>query len=419
MTAEATERYKGLGTFRIDLVDAVPADVRRELHLARANPTSKGFAMVVVTPGRFDPANYPPLPTPWGTPPILEEALWAGVLLDSGQRHTSLSGEGLLAYLGDSAGPGHYHLDWADKRAYEPANVLVEALLDGGTLTNTLSTPGDVNLSPSPLRAGTIHATTTKLSIGDQLLSTKTWLRDVSLLAGRRGWRVRPTGHVDWGTRSQLWPGPPRVVAGRLPAGDDHRWVTVRTQGNWDETVAGFTDQAVADAGPTEGGSIASPGARTTPAPSGPSYWGPIRGDALVRRTEVPMQDDETTADWSTRAAESIAEASISRVESTDLTGVVVPHTHLEAGEPIWLYDPEAGLVDEANSITYANEELHPARRWIEAVTWQVVRPMGVGVLYVDRTIGSVLRLLDLTDWVAYSPAPAVTLEVGGSAPVL
>lgn len=423
MSSQVTERHLGLGSFTVDLVEDTPADVRRALTLAVGATTSKAFGLVVVTPQRVDQADYPPPATPATTPhPLLTAARWAGVLLETDRRRTQLAGAGLLALLGDEDGAGHVHIDLADKRAKAQASTLISRLIDGGTLPNVIGSggaPGDVSFEVSPLRAGTITTGGTSLNIGDQLLTTRQWLEDVSARAGRRSYRVRPTGHLDWGPRSTLFGITPRVIVGRLPARHDPKWVTVRTEADWSESVAGFADQAVGDPGPTEAGSALSPGPVSTSIPS-TAFWSPIRAAAMRRRVEVPLEDDEVVADWRTRAGEILdAGRNASVIASKELDGVIEPARALEPGEPIYLWDPAAGLIDTGNAITYAGEQLHPVARYLDAVTWPIVQGMGIFLLYIDQAFGGVQRVLDLTDYVEVSTSAQARLEVGDSAPTL
>lgn len=414
MDVTVTERLKASGSWRIRLKDTTPADLRRSLRLAKGD-ASKGWALCVVTPKRVDVADYsqnvPMLTTPH---PLLGAARWAGWLLDTSNSARELAGEGLLALCEDSDGAGEYVFDLADKKVRATASTIIDRLINGGTLTDVLDGVGTVTFPGSNLRGGTIHTGGATLTTGDFLRSIAWLLKDLSYRAGGYAFRIRPTGHLDWGSYGQLWPNPPRCIVGRgLPDTDDARWVTVRTDATWEETVNGWADQALVDA--------PGMGPQTTVAPAS-SYVSPLTGQDLVRyRTDTDMEDDETVADWRSRALGQIVEHLDSIVTSTDLAGEITPQTALEPGEMIYLWDPEAGLIDTGNAETYAGELIHPRAARLQAVTWPVVDPMGVYILAAEFVpgIGLVHRITDLTDHVEYDTNTAATLEVGRQSPSL
>lgn len=415
--SSVTERHNAPGTFTVDLRDDAPADVTRQLHLTARHVTSKGYGLIVVTPQRVEPADFPNPAVPSTTAhPLLSAARYAGVLLDSDSRRTRLAGAGLLYLLGRDADTGHIHSDFADKAATETASTLVTNLIGGGSSMANVLGAGTIGLNPSPLRVGTIYAGGGTLTIGDQLKTTRRWLADVSAGAGRRSYRVRPTGHLDWGTRTQLWSIFPRAMVGRLPAADDPKWMTVRTLAEWDESIADFADQAIAD--PAGVGT-----AQTSSAPS-PAFVSPLRMDTLLLRTIIEPEAGESGAAYLARTDEALATGlNISTISSTELTGVIVPKagdpTPLEPGEPIYLYDPAAGLIDTSNAETYGGDLIRPLARYLAAITWPIVQGMGVYLLWVDRSFGNVQRILELTEYVEFNTNAEARLEVGAPAPTL
>ena len=412
--SEVTERHNAPGTFTVNLSENLPADIRRQLHLTAYDDTSKGYSWLVVTPQRVEPADFPAPASPSTTPhPLLDVARYTGVLLETADRRTQLSGAGLLYLLGRDESNGPIEGDFADMAATDTAANLVEWLIDGGSKPNVLAA-GTIAVSPSHLRAGTIHAAGPTMTIGDQLKTTRRWLSDISGVAGRRSYRVRPTGELDWGTRTELWSIFPRVVVGRLPASDDPQWVTVRTQAVWSESVAEFAEKALTDP-PGAGGHLATAGSIVD------AFVSPGRLDDLQLQTQIAAEPGELPGDWDTRAQEILdaAASNQSVIASEDLTGEITPNTALEPGEPIYLWDPEAGLVDPTNTIIYAGEEIHPIARYLAAVTWPIVEGMGVYLLWVDRSFGNVQRILDLTEYVEFNTNPEARLEVGAPAPTL
>lgn len=417
-----TERRHGNGSWTIDLRPDLPAYIRHQLHLTPGATDTKAWSVLVITDQRVDPAQRPSPDDPEADPhSLLEIARYAGVLTGTNERRTQLEGEGLLALLEDSEGAGFYVSDLADKRSQETASTLIDRILDGGTTDDQLGGL-DVTYDVSPLRAGTINSTSIVLSIGDIVRTARYWLRDVSYRAGRRCFRVRPTGEVDWGTRTEIWGDTPSVVVGHnLPATDDPAWTTVRTHAPWSESVLGWAEQAICDPGPTEEGVFLSSGPRYAPssAPSA-SWWSPIRFEPLRHQIEVEVESDESIADWRTRAEEALdAEVNTSRVTSYDLSGVVSNDTHIEPGEPIWLWDPEAGLEDTSlDGITYAGQLIFPRMVRLEGITWPVLEGMGVYLLSVNL-IGPSFQVLDLSEYVVFDTNREARLELGAAAPSL
>lgn len=413
------ERRRRPGAFTVDLVADTPPEIRRQLTLAVDDPTSKGFALVVITAQWVDPLDYPPPADPETTPhPLLADARYTGILTDTSRRRTSLTGEGLLALINDSDGHGNWTGPLTDHVVIADADDIITAIIDGGTLVDVDA--DDVDLGASELRTGTIFANGTNVRISD-LRSVRAVLDEVTFRTGST-YRVRPTGELDWGTAAQVHGTTPRTIIGNgLPAIHDPRWVTVRVDGSdWGESLRGYANAAIADS-PTDAG-VASSGAYHSPASPPEQMWSAVRLRPLLRHRPIDVDADESVADWRDRTEAAITgdDGSAQARWSVPLTGPISDDTPLIPGEQVLLWDPEVGIEGTpSDEILYAGDAIRPVTAPLIAVTWPITRGMGVYLLYVDTTATPVQRVLDLTDHVAFATDPNATLEVGVGSPAL
>lgn len=411
-----TERREALGSFQIDLKDSTPPDVLRRLRVQRGATDTKGYALVVVTPVRVDPNDFPPPGDPYLTPhPLLEVARWAGVLRSVTSRGHTLEGQGLESMLTDADEVGTWATQLTDRVLHAEATTLVAWLLAGGTLIDDDNDP--VLFGESHLRVGDLATVTTEMRVSD-LRDHRGLIRQISHLAGQN-YRVRPTGHFDWGHPNDVFGAWPRVVIGRgLPAADDPRWPTLRaTLDDWAETTDGYHRGCVADP-PADWEGVAVGGALIEDSDTD-VYYSPVKGLPVRHRRVLPVDNGEPSAQWRARAALFNVGAAINRWTASLSGEIVGDDLALIPGEPVWLWDSELGIEDENNTIVYAGQPIRPLRVPLISTTWAPAEGMGVYLLYADTSFGFVQRILDLTDHVDLATDRTVDVEVGAPAPTL
>jgi hypothetical protein len=76
------------------------------------------------------------------------------------------------------------------------------------------------------------------------------------------------------------------------------------------------------------------------------------------------------------------------------------PTLFVRAGHYVWVYDPQAGLVQSpmTTAITWRGEDIYPAFLRCRAVTWPIKKGMGV----YARTSAATATYVDLSDWMEW-----------------
>ena len=410
------EHREGLGSFSIDLEDGLPPSVARQLRVSRADPKTKGYGLVVVTPQRVNPADFPAPADPHATiHPLLEVARWSGVLRTVSNRGRTLEGQGLESMLTDADGVGTWVSDLTDLVIEGEALTLVAWLLAGGTLYATNNDP--VDFPESHLRIGDLANVTTECRISD-LRDVRGLLRQISFQTGQR-YRVDAQGRFHWGHPNDVYGGSPRLLIGSgLPGDSDPRWPTLRLDfDDWAETTDGYFAGMIADSPTTSGGTATSPGAWSTTI-STVHYHSPLKNMPYLGRKKLDADTDEPYTRWINRANLLTIGASFDQWTAS-LSGTLTRDPVLIPGEPVYLWDAELGIEDPANTITYGGQQIRPQRVDLISTTWEPRQGMGVYLLYCDTSFGVFQRVLDLTDHVDLTTDPTVEVEVGRPAPTL
>lgn len=79
----------------------------------------------------------------------------------------------------------------------------------------------------------------------------------------------------------------------------------------------------------------------------------------------------------------------------------------VQVGDYVWLYDPDAGLVDFSNEVIFRGQRINPTKQRVIELTWPVVQ--GMSVAYRDKSG----NWYDLTDYVMFESGDT-TVYVGG-----
>lgn len=325
-----------------------------------------GFGHLIILPTRIRAAMY-------SSAQLLALARYTGVLREW-QDERTIGGPGPAFWLGDENAAG----DLLESEVSQSA----------ANLSTWVSA-----LRPSSLNAGTVAATGSHTA-RYQWVTRRAALDAVCQAIGVE-WRVTAGLALDADTAANLWPTTDTVITRRsqsrdivvsglravsITAGIDLTDYTTKLR------VSGKTGIGTASASATS--------------------YKDINGNAveLVRYVEVPESEDPSAT------ASTILASYLSARKNVQLSSDAYDiRRDIEAGEYVYVYDPDNGLTDSTNKLFYQGQHITPAKLRVYGITWPVREGMGVVFRDGDGTI------TDLSDWVEYETSD-VTLDVGGYA---
>ena len=306
---------------------------------------------------------------------LLTAARYVGVLREKGEDDRLLAGESNIYWLGDEDGKGD---------ALE-----TEVVFDDDTLTTCVTA-----LLPQSLTVGTIHATAGTYTGRHQYQSRRAAL-DIVCDAFGVEYRVNGDWSVDVGTAAQLYnTETPDTIIRRRGPGADIDLVSLGGQFEVGSHVRDYTRRVVL-LGQTIGtgdepGEVFATGSAEAATP----YLDP-QGNPL-KSTRFISESGQTVGSVAARA-----QLQLNRFNRV-VRSLRVTADELEAegnfsvGDNVWVYDPETGIVNAANEVTFQGEVLHPDLVRVTGATWHLVEGMTVAF----RTMAGVW--LDLTPFVTW-----------------
>lgn len=401
-----TEVRHQAGGFELELSETMPPSISRQLSLART-----AYSFLVVTQHHVNAWDFPPPADPSTTPhPLLSVARYTGVIRRTASRYRNLEGEGLLSLLGtqdeaSGSGYGQWSSQMADHRVQNTAHWWASLITNGGT-TTSLTDGSTLTFGEGHLRLGGTPSGTQRVLQGG-LRTYRAILNEVCWQTGYV-YRIDPNGTLHVGTAADMYGADPRVVIGKgLPGDDDPRWATVRaTLDDWGESTDTYITGAVADAP----GEMTFNGWAWTNAIAGTAHYRvPTKNFPHNPQLHVAAEGEETQTEWQNRTTWIVVDRN-RLVYSATFDGALIPNQRLIPGEPMWLWDPEIGLEDPANVITYSGQAIRPQRVELAAYTWPIMQGMGV---YILTRVGSGTTVLDLTPWTVMSDDPSISFELG------
>lgn len=373
-TMSVTEQLMKPGSWSVTLADP-PKEVRDLLG-------RKGY--IVIFPTRVDPRGV-------SDANLLTLARYSGVL----QRRTvasdgrmELAGDGLASLMGDAEGKG---------------GALYGAIFAG----QGLSAWGDDILPTNGITKGTFTDTgaTFTGTVGEA--ETVRAQLDRICAGCLAEWRINPTGTVDAAAPATLFADytTPDTIAVRKEGGVDLNvtGLTITELGESDD--ANHWTSKVILVAEGEGHSTIFGEANNASNPY--LGWG---GAALVMERLV----DSPYTEGGYSMENPIAAAALAPFASPERTISLSTNTydvgrHVTPGGMMWVYDPDRGLVDTANQVTYRGQVLAPMKQRVFSYTWPLQR--GMSVCY--RTGAGVWT--EVTDWVEWETGDT-TFEVGAPA---
>jgi hypothetical protein len=376
-----TEVLKALGSWEIKLGGTVPRNVLDGIDY---------FGHVAIIPGRLDPVQY--------GDNLLDVARYVGVVRtktvgDDGRTNApaddiSVGGVGMAFWLGDEDGKGDVY-----ENAIEPASASFAT-----TINMLLPASGAVT-------AGTIHSVSGTYT-GRHLYETpRTAIGYVCDTMSSESvpvsWRVNGDGTLDAGPDSDLFVTNPTCVILTKGAGED---MALRAlPGSMDVTrdMEDYSTRVVLLA-EGEGDSIATGAADIAPA----TGYKDIHGNPL-KLTRLVSESDTSTTNAEVRAALQLSRFTSTRNALTLSTADYDVHGSFRVGDRVWVYDPDAGLVDTSTEIVFRGLRLNPIKLQVTETSWAITDGYTVAYRAADGT------WTDLTDHVDFETDGTSTVTVG------
>lgn len=362
------EVVQGLGSWTVQLSEETPKEILDRLQY---------FGHIAIHTGRVNPDEY--------GDNLLTQARYVGVLTkrDSDQS-TKLSGQSMELWLGDGDDKGEVFESAISINGQSFANS-IRALLGSGTA----------------VVEGTLHSVAGTYSGRHQWESRRKAIRYVCQIFNAE-YRVNGNATLDAGTQAQLYRAAPVCAIVRKGAeGRDLDLTGLPGDMELSRDVEDFTTRVVLLA-EGEGNTTATGSANISSNP-----YLDIRGNP-IQRTRLISESATSTGNAQARAQLQLnrftGTRNALRLSTTefniDIDGAFRP------GDMVWVYDPDAGLLDLNNEITFRGQRINPiALRTVEA-SWPITEGMTVAYRHQDGS------WIDLTDYVKFESGQT-TIGVG------
>lgn len=368
-----TERLMSSGQWSVTLSADTPLNIVHELGVAKS-----GFAHIVITPNHVTPTDF----TDSG---LLGVARYTGVYRKRSGR--VLSGAGLATWLGDESGKGD--------------------VLTSPTAHTTFS--GWIGaLRPAYFTAGVTSSIAGTFVQTYQRVTRRKALDEVCAFYDAE-WRVRPDFTFDAGTRAALFLTTPRavVVKRKADSGTSAGYTGISGDLEVDEDTESWARAVLYYFDSNQQLHQPDGGVADADVP----FRNPTGGAAQVRQ----VVESSTPA---TGEAAGLASAEYSKVRDIQRTlTLTADHYDIGAdvtvGDDLWVYDPDAGLVDTANQIEFRGETIFPTKIRCVGYTWPVRLGMGVYLRRYVKVSGVwTVDWIDLTEYVEWETGDG-QVEVG------
>lgn len=363
-----TEVHQASGSWSIGLDKTIPQETIDILDY---------FGHIAIIPGRVDPELL--------GDGILSIARYVGVLRDRSFGDTyAISGAGMEIWLGDEDDKGDVLENKTTFTSASFANSIRGLLPEGGSITE-----------------GTIHSVPGLYNGTHQWEAPKTSITYVTDTFGA-DWRVNYNGTLDAGLTSDLFVTNPKCFVVRKGAGVDGDIRAIPGAMELDLDMQDYTTRVVLLA-EGDGNDIATAAADISPALN---PYKDLHGNTVVR-TRLVSESDTAAGNAATRA-----QLQLNRFTSTNKSLTLGARDFdirgdFAVGDYVWVFDPDSGLKNTANEITFRGMRINPIALRIVEATWPVTPNYtvayrsGTGVWY------------NLTNYVAYESPGSTSLTVG------
>ncbi|TMS00196.1 fibronectin type III domain-containing protein [Nonomuraea basaltis] len=359
------EQLMGLGSWGITLREETPREVLDRLGY---------FGHVAIVPGRVNPAEY--------NDTLLTMARYVGVLtkrdFDDDKR---ISGQGMALWLGDSDDKGEVF--------ESPVSIV------GQTFATTITT---LMSGSTAVVVGTLY------SVAGNYSGTHVWQsrgKAIDYVCQTMGaeWRVNGNAALDAGPIANLYVTSPTCVVVRKDAGKDLTLTGITGDMQLSRDVEDFTTRVVLLA-EGEGESTATGSANIASNP-----YLDIRGNP-VKRVRLVSESSTSTGNAQVRAQLQLNRFTGTRNALGLSADVYEVRGSFQCGDYVWVYDPDSGLYDTTQEITFRGQRINPTKLRVVGASWPVTDQMTVAYRHQDGT------WIDLTDYVN-SETGSTKLTVG------
>ncbi len=339
------------------------------------------FGHVAITTGRVNPKAE--------GDGLLKAARYVGVLtgktLADPATPKSISGAGMTYWLGDPDDKG---------AVFETA-----VALSGASFVAAI---GSLLPSSGAVTAGALSsAVPGTITQSFQWVSPRTAISTVCALMGAE-FRVNGDGTLDAGLPSDLFITSPVAGLVRRTSGPDGRVRALRGMMQNSADVIDYSTRIVVLAGST-------PTAGAADAVSVP--YMDVHGNP-VKLTRVVSQPSTAAGNATAAAAALLPQYGAPRNALTLSTDEYDMRGTVAVGDSVWLFDPDAGLVDLTQEVHLRGELIYPVLARVAGLTWPFLP--GYGAAYRDRTG----VWTDLSDYVVAESGPT-SVVVGATARLL
>lgn len=365
-----TESHRALGSWSLALSPTTPRTVLDAL---------QHFGHVSIHTGRVEPALV--------GDGLLASSEYTGVLREKtfGDDWHDIGGPGMAFWLGDEDGKGSVYETAVTFAGELPTQAVRDLLPASGAVTEGSFHP------VAGLYSGT-HQWESPRSAIDYVCTTM----DAE-------WRVNGDGTLDFGSTEDLFVTNPTCIVVRCGAGVDMDLKALQGKASTMIDTEDFTTRVVLLAMGTEA-ATATADVDINPAlnPYKDLHGNPVALTRLVSESTTDASNAPARAQLQLNRFSGTRDALTLSAKDYDVFGAA------RAGDYVWVFDPDIGLFDLDNEITFRGERLYPAKLRLTEVTWPVQGP-GRTVSYraPDGT------WLDLTDYVLWETGDA-SLKVGG-----
>lgn len=345
----------GLGSWAVTLDERTPREVLDRLSY---------FGHVALIPGRVNPAEYGDT--------LLTMARYVGVLtkrdFDDIKR---VGGQGMAVWLGDADDKGE---------VFESA-----VSISGQTFANTITT---LMSGSTSVVVGTLYSVAGTYS-GQHVWQSRGKAVDYVCQTMGGEWRVNGNATLDAGPIANLYVTSPTCVVVRKDAGKDLTLTGLSGDMTLTRDVEDWTTRVVLMA-EGEGESTATGSANIITNP-----YLDIRGNP-VKRVRLISESSTSTGNASARAQLQLNRFTGTRnalrlsADDYEIRGT------FQVGDYVWVWDPDAGLYDTAQEITFRGNRINPIKLRVVETSWPVTAGMTVAYRHQDGT------WINLTDFVDF-----------------
>lgn len=380
-----TQVHEALGSFEFELLGNVPRDVLDAI---------QHFSHIAIIPGRLDPRQY--------GDGLLSAARYVGVVrriknADDGrtnliQDDIRISGVGTEFWLGDDDNKGYVIEDLTD--------------FTGASFSTVMN-----GLRPSSVNNGTIYSVTGSYSGRHQYETPRSAIQYVcqTMSTGTApvGYKVSNDIKLYAGLESDLFVTNPVCIIMRKGStqGEDMFMRALPSTLDMDEDMEDFATRVVMLA-ESDGDTFATGTADIATVAPGVNVYKDINGAAL-KLTKLVSESDTLVENADTRAELALREVIEPHRTLTLAAEDYDIHGTFEVGDYIWVYDPDAGLVDTANEVQIRGVRVNPVKLRVTESDW----PITEGYTVAHRDADG--NWMDITDYVHFDEEQTSRVVVG------